>query len=330
MLLAFREQATAKEKTAALTQAEKTKTSPPADNASTVFFAEVADSLRSTRARLMTELQHKGIQTVSGMPPPFEAPAHDQKVVEVIDQSMLSVHLLDQFAGREMEGAPATTYPQKQIELAKTAGKPMLIWVPKALPLESIEEENHKNFINKLETGKRESAKYDFVRGIAVELAPQILEKLEQLKTPPAAAPVPAVLLDTHLKDQLHALELSRYFLENNIQPYINPQEDDPNKNMEALEARLRDVSILMILYGNVNNNWVRQRLGAALQLSVIKGLAIKAYCVYSVPPAKRPEDLDFNLGPIRVHLINTSVSGGFDPKLLAPVLQSAREGDKT
>jgi hypothetical protein len=156
MLLAFRERASADEKTAAALPAEKAKTATSADNASAVFFAEVADSLRSTRTRLMAELQQKGVQTVSGFPPPFEAPAHGKKVAEVIGQSILSVHLLDQFAGRELDGAPATTYPQQQAELAKTAGKPMLIWVPKTVALENIEEENHKNFIDKLENVKGE------------------------------------------------------------------------------------------------------------------------------------------------------------------------------
>ena len=52
--------------------------------------------------------------------------------------------------------------------------------------------------------------RYDFVRGSSTLLLPHILEKLEELEkkqsTPQASER--SVLLDTHLKDQLYALEL--------------------------------------------------------------------------------------------------------------------------
>lgn len=164
---------------------------------------------------------------------------------------------------------------------------------------------------------------------MAASLVPQILEKLQELEPPSVAENVAeAVLLDTHLKDQLYALDLSRSLLEHHIQPYINPQEDDPSKNMDLLEARLRAVSVLIILFGSVNEDWVRHRLGAALQLSVIKKLPIKSFCVFSVPPEKQETTLDFNLGPVRVGLIDNSKSGTIEPTSLAPLLQTIRMGD--
>lgn len=162
-------------------------------------------------------------------------------------------------------------------------------------------------------------------------LVPQILDKIEQLQRgPEATQDAQAVLLDTHFKDQLYALELSRYCLESNIQPYINPQEDDPNKHIDAFEARLKQVSMLMILFGSVNANWVRQRLGAALQLSMTQSLAIQSFCVIGLPPAKQPDELNFNLGPIRVQVIDASKEDALRPQLLAPILRSIREGGAT
>ena len=324
MLLAFKEKAE--------TPAAATATIPPPATQTSasgpiVFVADVPDSLRTTRNRLISELQRKDVRIVTGMPPPYEAPAHEQKVKSALQEAALSVHLLDLFAGREIEGQPEITYPQKQAELAKGLAGAQLIWVPKALDLSKIDEPGYQGFLQQLEQGVRERAQYDFVRSTAATLAPQILEKLEQLRTAaPSGKAKHAVLLDTHLKDQLHALELSKYFLTHDVQPYINPQEDDPNKNMDVLEARLKEVNILMILYGSVNSDWVRQRLGAALQLSVIKALAIKAFCVVNVPPVKSPEALNFNLGPIPVQLIDLS-AGSLDSPKLVSVLQSAQAG---
>ena len=308
--------------------AESPDAPPPSeDHGPAVFFADVSDSLRSTRKRLINELERKNIEVVAGMPPPYEARAHEDAFKTAARKSVLSVHLLDQFAGREIDGQANVSYPQKQAEIAREIQAPQLIWVPRDLEVQTVEEENYRAFLNQLENGVRQEARYDFVRGTAAHLGPQILEKLKQLsEQAPIEGEPRAVLLDTHIKDQLYALELGRYFVENNIQPYINPQEDDPNKNIDILEARLKQVNVLMILFGSVNAAWVRQRLGAALQLSIVQALAIKAFCVMVVPPFKKPEELNFNLGPIPIQLIDNS-QGALNPEMLAPVLDSIGKG---
>jgi hypothetical protein len=253
-----------------------------------VFVSDVSDSLRSVRSRVVNDLQRKGIKIVSNIPPPYEARAHEERVSVVLKESVLSVHLLDGYSGREIEGEPDISYPRKQVELALNATAAQLIWASKDLDLETIEDECQKEFLTKLESDDRTRAAYDFIRGIPADLVPQIIEKIERLQTAAKANGAPhAVLLDTHVKDQRYALDLSKFLLENNIQPYINPQEDDPGKNMDALEARLKEVSMLMILFGSVNENWVRQRLSAALQLSFTKKFPIKYFCVFAIPPRK-------------------------------------------
>ncbi len=301
---------------------------PTADDAPKVFLADVTDSLDSIRKRVIAELKRKGIRVDTGVPPPYEAQAHEEKVKLTTQDALLSVHLLNDLPGREIDGEPGKSYPQKQVELARDNARARLVWVPKSLDLERVEDESHRAFLDGLENGEREEARYDFIRGVPAALAPQILEKLDELKTSPAAEGVgEAILLDTHRKDQLYAFELGRFLLENNIQPYINPEEDDPDKNLDVLEARLRAVSTLIIVFGNVNESWVRHRLGAALQISVIKKLPIKSYCVFSVPPEKQKEVLDFNLWPVPVRLIDNSKSSTIERAALAPLLNDLRVG---
>ncbi len=294
-----------------------------------VFLADISDSLRPVQTRIINELKREKINVTSSIPPPYDANAHEEKVNTVLGESVLSVHMFDSFAGREVDGEPGITYPQKQVELAKDNVGAQLIWVPKNLEMEKIEEETHKNFLTKLEKGKRDKTSYEFMRGTTTSIVPHIVEKLNQMSSVATTdGASQAVLLDTHLKDQIYALELSRFFLENNIQPYINPQEDDPNKNMGALETRLKEVSMLMILFGSVKENWVRQRLGAALQLSVIdKNCPIKSFCVLTVPPEKRSDSLNFSIGQFPVHLIDNSRSKELDLEALTPVLKSIQNG---
>ncbi len=54
---------------------------------------------------------------------------------------------------------------------------------------------------------------------------------------------------------------LSKYLLERNVTPYVNPEADDPSKNIRVLEERLKQVSRLIVVFGNVAEEWVRARL---------------------------------------------------------------------
>lgn len=291
----------------------------PAD-APRVFVADVADTLAASRRRLINELQRKGIVVESGVPPPYAPEAHDARVREAARDALLSVHLLDEWPGREVEGAPGQTYPLRQLELVRGTAKAQLIWVQSELDAAAVEDEVYRAELRRIEHGERGDGAYEFVRGSSTLLVPQIVDKLEQARKA-SQSPAPslgAVLLDTHLKDQLYAFELGRLLVERSVQPYINPQEDDPNKNLEAFEARLRQVSTLVILYGQVNEGWVRHRLGVALQLSVVNNLPIKSFYVLVVPPARLVKGTRFQLGPMAAELIDNSGSERLDGNALA------------
>jgi len=299
------------------------------ENRPRVFVADVADSLASIRKRLITELERKGVSVAAGIPPPYDAAQHAQQVRAATKDALLSIHLLDELPGREIQGEPLQTYPNKQVELARESARSQLIWIQKGLDTNTIEDESHRALLNQYEHGSRDGARYDFVRGTSTLLVPQILEKLEQLQKEQKGVDNSgrAVLLDTHLKDQLYALELGRLLLENKMQPYINPQEDDPNGNLDAFEARLRQVTSLVILYGSVNETWVRHRLAAAVQLSVVKNLPVQSFWVLLVPPEKQDKSLNFQLGPVAARLIDNSRSIALDPATIVPLYRPARAG---
>lgn len=287
-----------------------------------IFIAEVPDSLRSTKKRLLDELANKGYRVATGFPPPYDFSGHTSRVNNQLSKVVMSVHLLDQFAGREIDDKPEITYPQYQTELAKKTNINSFIWVPKQLNLSSVDDEGHRKFLEDLEQNERHEVQYEFIRGTSTELTLQLVDELEKRKVEkPMEEPAKAILLDTHLKDQMYAWKLGEYFIGQNIQPFINPQKDDPNENLEILESRLAEVNMLMILFGHVKAEWVIQRLAAALKLSVLKKLSLKAFCVVNVPPKKPAGALPFDFGPIPVHVIDTS-SGQLDPSRFAPILE--------
>ncbi|MFP5261107.1 MAG: toll/interleukin-1 receptor domain-containing protein [Blastocatellia bacterium] len=286
----------------------------------TVFLADTADTLRKLRSRVVSELEQEGIRVIRGMPPPYDAAAHDQAVLDEIGKVDLSVHLLDGLPGREIEGDESKSYPQRQAELAIQHARSQFIWVPHTLDVKGVEDETYKGFLDRLENGPRDDSSYNFVREAPSSVTREVLEKINQLKasTQSPAAPS-AALVDTHFKDQLYALDLIRFLSEKNIQPFINPEEDDPRKNMKILEERLKQVNKLIIIYGSVNEEWVRARLGAAVQIAITERCPLKACAVYYAHPRKK-EAAAFNLGFLPVYTFDSSDLT--DPKSFGPLLE--------
>jgi hypothetical protein len=292
----------------------------------TIYVADTADSLSSARKRLVNELQQQsGLQVVASIPPPYEAGPHEQQVTSELKKASLSIHLLDALAGREIEGHPGLYYPQAQADLALTHSRSPFIWVPQQLDADAVDDEGYKKFLTRLESGSREQRPFDFVRGSPSTLVREVLDKVAEIKARAATEDAPAAaLLDTHLKDQLYALELGRFLLNNKVQPYINPEEDDPRKNLNLFAERLKQVSLLIIFFGSVAEEWVRARLAAALQIAITENCPLKACGVYIAPPRKASSSIQLGQKLIPIELMDNSE--GFNAGSVTNLLERMKQ----
>ena len=127
----------------------------------------------------------RGVAAAWNVPPPFEADGHRQRVVDVLKRARLSVHLLDGYAGREVDGHldPATTYPQEQVRLARDRARSQLIWVPRQLP--EIDEAQ-QTLLDELRNGERGSARHHFHEGMPPS------ELVQDIPGPATAGPAAA------------------------------------------------------------------------------------------------------------------------------------------
>ena len=292
-----------------------------ADGSFTVFLADTSDPLRTLRKRVANELQQQGVKLCAPVPPPYETAAHEARVIAEIGRAQLAVHLLDAWPGREMDDQPEKSYPRRQAELGVEHARAQLIWAPQSLELELVEDEAYRQFLDRLENGPREQTRYSFIRESPSAIAREVLARLDQLRQAARAPRAPAAaLLNTHLKDQLHALDLSRFLLEQNVQPYINPEADDPSQNVKILEERLKQVSRLIIVFGNVAEEWVRARLGEAVKIAITEDCPLKACGIYFAPPRRKASDGKFNLGFLPVYQFDSQDIA--DPRALLPLLE--------
>lgn len=301
------------------------------DDTFTIYLGEVADTLRTPRKRVITELQKKGFTVLEGVPPPDEAPEHELATNAALKKADLSIHLLDQLEGREIVGDPGIWYPQKQVELALASGKPQMIWMPAETDITAVEEEKYKQFLQGIETGKAGARTFEFIRGSKSTLAQDIIDFAQQIQARQKQKTVEAgkvsVLLDTHFMDQLYALDLSKVLLENQVQPFINPQEDDPRKNINLMGDRLAQVKKLIFLYGGVSKDWVLERMSAALQLIITNNYPIEDFYVYMAPPHKETGDIGLNQRFLKVNVINSSDNQVMNQDQLQHFIQSIKTG---
>lgn len=306
---------------------------PVKETGFSIFFGDVADSLRTVRKRTITELEKQGYKVICDVPPPYDKAEHETVVKQKIEETSLHIHLLDQFPGREIEGEETLWYPQRQTEIGLESEKPQLIWMPAETNIEIIEEEQYKTFMQSLEGGQPLKKKIDFVRGAKSELTQQIIDLVEQLKKEQeqaamaheTAAATLSVLLDTHLSDQLYAWKVGESLLENGIQPYINPVEDNPVRNANAWEDRISQVSKMVFFYGKVTWDWVRARMNAALQSIVTNDYAVEEFIVFMVPPHKDPGDITIKQRVLKLNVVNNSDTPQLNTLALQQFIQNIK-----
>ncbi len=299
---------------------------PAAKAGSSVYLAGVSDGLRLLRGRVVSDLAEHGIEVVGSIPPPYEAEEHDEAVLEAVRRSPLAVHLFDHLGGAPVGGDEESTYPRRQLELSRKTEVPQLVWVPRKLDFEQVEDAAQRQFLENLEDDPEGAGRRDFVRGLPNAIAGSIVERLERIESAPAPGKTtPAVLLDTHVKDQMIAFQASQALLERNVQPYVNPEEDDPRSNMRILEQRLRQVQALIIVFGHASERWVRTRLAEAIKLAIAESCPLEAWGVYLAPPDDGKDGVSFDLPMLDVHVLDNR--DGFDPATLDPILRGLRAG---
>jgi hypothetical protein len=246
---------------------------PPPEDALKVFLADTPESLSELRDSVLLKFKKEGIQVVKRMPPPWVSKEHDSDAQTKIAEVDLSIHLLDATPGEKfINGDSGETFLQRQAKLGREHAKSQFVWVPPPalLDIQAVKDPGYRDLLQEFDKDDRDESRYSFVRAPERDVPQEIINYLRRPKPEPQKPETHTMeaLLETHRKDQLRALDLYQLLVEKNIQPRINPGEDDPQKNFEQFQALIQTISVLIIIYGSVASEWVRERLNSSLQLA--------------------------------------------------------------
>ncbi len=272
-------------------------------DAFTVFLADTSESQQQMRERLVNELERESIQLAKALPPPYDSPAHDAEATTVLQQVSLSVHLLDGWRGRKIDQAKNDYYPRRQLELARQHTTAPMIWVPRKLKLDELEDEDQRDYLRGLESAPRAADDYGFLVYDAVDdIVREIVARQQKFAQQQTAANSEATaLLDAHLRDMSHALEcFDPRLSQRNVPLKTNWGNDDPRKNLNELAEGLKMASHLILVFGQVPREWVVSRLREAVKICVEDDFRIKPCGIYFAPPHKL-DDGRFDFGTLPV-----------------------------
>jgi hypothetical protein len=297
---------------------------------SSVFVAEVSEGMRRHRRGLIKSLKESGRHVVTNIPPPHAAAKHDRKVCEALAQCGLSIHLLNQSPGEEMEDDENEAYPQRQTDLALAHGKGPFIWIPKELDLEAVESSGYREFLSGVERQAPPSA--CFCRGISAnpsheEIFDQVLRCLEERQPDPSPGGGECLVNYHEQEDAFSISELTDHLFDRDIRCRLVPQADrEPEKGRRIYEARIKTASAVIILFGKVSHGWVGERLRVGQQYFALRGGAAPRFIVCAFPPEKSPDALrTFTEQPAQIAPIH--VMERFAPDRLSALLEEAGIG---
>lgn len=292
-----------------------------------IFVADVSDTLQDIRDGLIADLKDKNIDILADIPPPMENKKHENSVAKAINDANLSVHLLDKHPGRKIMDLKTTTYPRRQMEIGRDSGTQQLIWVPKHLKPENIEDKDYRAFLQSLENDARKGETYEFSRDPETYLSNFILEKIDEIQQQPRVdEDVVSILLDTHQKDRRFASKLADYLSFKGLKFKFTRESRNPDSRFYKFEKYLNYARNLVIIFGRVAPAWVLERLKKTIKLiNTQPSAALENRWIYLLPSSKITDDIDNLARENRISYLDNRHTPDLDERVVELLLTGSR-----
>jgi hypothetical protein len=290
-----------------LTQMAGRKPAAPAPSTGlSVYLAEVTDDLEDARTQIKQTLTQQGIQVLPAMRLATRSVELKTEIKTYLDQSVLSVHLIGQFAGKAADGddRPAT---QIQYDLASEIGAASkmqrFVWLPPDLDIGKLPEESRqRKFLESLRYEQESDSPMELIQKNIEILKDAILKKiLPQPKRNDKFEKRPALVYIAHHPDDGADAETIRKYLRDARQDVMLTRGKNDKEQMRDLQAVMRSCNAVLILYGRSPLKWARDVTLKAREIAEKRRrnpLFAKSVC--DGPPTDKDDlGLDFQDWPI-------------------------------
>jgi serine/threonine protein kinase len=250
-----------------------------------VYLAEVTDDLDPLREEVQRALNQYGYDVLPARWYPRDPGEFREAMERDLTGCLLFVQLVGPFAGKRPPGG-GRSYAGLQYDVAAQRKLPILQWRDPALDPAHVRDAEHAAFVNgrhvqavELEVFKRE---------VVARASQETRRQAAETAVVKPAADQAFVFInvgpdDLPLTDDLCGL------LEQSGCSYALPMhEGRPDEIRQDLEASLLDCDGLIIVYGEISEQWVREQLRQWRKILYRRDKPLRALAVYEGPPSEK------------------------------------------
>lgn len=271
----------------------------------TVFLAEVTPDLEAWRDNLRSQLKQVGIQALPTTYYDRSPPAFQAAMEKDLAPSTLFVQLLGPYATPRTHDLPSG-YEGLQLELAKTAGKPIMRWYDPGLDRETVRDS--------------ELLACEPVMVMPFEEFKQEVERQARLlftqRIPPTSREEPFALINAKTPDLAVAQDIGQILDHNAIGYDIV----DETENLVSL-AQKYAYQALIVIYGRCEQAWAHSQIRECRELMLRKKDKAPVCAVYIGPP---PEKEPLRIKPRKFHFFSDPREPAFHRFIQAVQAQAA------
>ena len=296
------------------------------DSFFTVFMASHADDMRPICRQLVGDLEKHKIKIINEIPPPYNESEHSTKVKVSLQKADLSLHILSAQLGEPFhEGKFGKTYLLEQAHLALQEDTSKLFLLPEEFNSRDITETIYRDFIEDLRSRDRNRDSLELIQISRHQMLAEILNKCNRLKIKAqrlnqALNTPKTVFIDVHPNDYGRTISLVRYLSDRDIKPLVIPSKDKtPSLKLDFYDDNFKKSNFFIIVFGEVNHEWVINRSWEALKLSYNLRLQTRI-AIYMAPPKKEKALVEFP-PTINVDIIDNM--DGFRPEPINHLLDN-------
>ena len=232
-------------------------------NSRKVFISKVCKKLENRREVVVQALTGLNIDVISEVlpPPPKQREESEQEIKNNLKNTILSVHLLNKMGDPYYpdDNNPEFSYVQLCAEIVKRENINHLIYFSEEHKMNG--EEKSSDYINFSETifndtGSENIESYDDIS----EIIPKVVAKYKKLIKPKKEI-TRSIYLDYNKIDAQYAEILNNIFYDSNIKTYLSSSNPDNLDLMSNFEQKLGEAFGYVIIAGEVNTEWIENRL---------------------------------------------------------------------
>jgi hypothetical protein len=283
--------------------------SPLRSSGPRVFVARATDDLEDREDQVRNCLTQAGItvglrrQYAQADKASFEAAVRAD-----LDNCKLFVQLLSTARGSETSFDSTRRLPWLQNDVARRAGKKMLVWRDRGVNVADVVDPSHRELLESAIACPIE----EFKRRVSDEA----------LREPPATAPRPAnvmVFVDIDFRDRALGQQVAEALAAQGIACYWPLEQGSPEEVRRDLEANLRDSDGVVIVYGSSEPIWVREQWRFGMKV-FSQRQSRPALAICSGPPPSKSD-----LGLLDPDMLFLDCREGFKVGSLQPFIEKLR-----